>query len=120
MKKLFVLLFVLGLSTQLFANISVKQVVGKWKYTIATDNGDYTGSLKFVEKEGKLTGEVYSDDGGMFKMTKAEIKEGNVLYFELAPEYEVIKVTVKIDGKKFKGSVATSEGEIPLLGEKLE
>jgi hypothetical protein len=120
MKKFIVLLFVLALSTQLFANISAKQVVGKWKYTIVTDNGDYTGTLKFVEKEGKLTGEVYSDDGGMFKMTKVEIKEGNVLYFELVPEYDPIKVTVKIEGKKFKGSGSTYEGDFPLVGEKTE
>ena len=120
MKKLFVLLFVLAISSQIFANISAKQVVGKWKYAIETDQGDITGVLKFVEKEGKLTGEVYSDDGGMFDMTKVEIKEGNVLYFELVPEYDVIKVTLKIEGKKFKGSGSTSGGEFPLIGEKLE
>jgi hypothetical protein len=120
MKKFVVLLFVLALSSQLFANISAKQVVGKWKYTIVTDNGDYTGSLKFAEKGGKLTGEVYSDDGGMFDMTKVEIKEGNVLYFELVPEYDPIKITVKIEGKKFKGSGSVNEGEFPLVGEKME
>jgi hypothetical protein len=120
MKKLLVLLFVLGISTQLFANISAKQVVGKWKYAIETDQGNMTGSLNFVEKEGKLTGEVYTDNGDMFTMTKVEIKEGNILYFELKPEYDVIKVTLKIEGKKFKGSGSTYEGEFPLTGEKTE
>lgn len=120
MKKFVVLLFVLALSTQLFANISAKQVVGKWTYSIVTDMGDMGGTLKFVEKEGKLTGEVYSDDGGMFAMTKVEIKKGNILYFELKPEYDVIKVTLKIEGKKFKGNGSTYEGEFPLTGEKKE
>jgi len=120
MKKLLVLLFVLGISTQLFADISAKQVVGKWKYTVVVDGGEMTGILKFVEKEGKLTGEVISDDGGMFQMTKVEIKEGNILYFELKPEYDVIKVTIKIEGKKFKGSGSTYDGDFSLTGEKVE
>lgn len=120
MKKLIVFLFVLGLSTQLFANISAKQVVGKWKYTIETDQGNMSGALKFVKKEGKLTGEVIIENGDVFPMTKVEIREGNTLYFELKPEYDAIKVTLKIDGKKFKGSGSTYEGDFPLIGEKTE
>lgn len=120
MKKLLVILFVLGISTQLFANISAKQVVGKWKYAIETDQGAMTGVLKFVEKDGKLTGEVTTEDGSMFSMTKVELKEGNTLYFEVKPEYEVIKVTLKIEGKKFKGNGSTYEGEFPITGEKTE
>ncbi|NOR75132.1 MAG: hypothetical protein GQ525_08220 [Draconibacterium sp.] len=120
MKKLLIVLFVLGISTQLFANISAKQLVGKWKYTVETDGGNMTGSLKFVKKEGELTGEVIADDGGMFPITKIEIKEGNILYFELKPEYDVIKVTLKIEGKKFKGSGSTYEGDFTITGEKTE
>lgn len=120
MKKLFVLLFVLGLSTQLYANISAKQIVGKWKYVIETDQGEMTGTLKFVEKEGKLTGEVVTGVGDIFPLTKVELKDGNTLYFELKPEYDVIKVTLKIDGKKFTGSGSTYEGDFSLAGEKIE
>jgi hypothetical protein len=120
MKKLFVLLFVLGISTQLFAKIDTKQVVGKWKYAVETDQGNMSGVLKFVEKEGKLTGEVISDDGGMFSMTKVELKGEDTLYFEIKPEYDVIKVTLKIEGKKFKGNGAYYDGEFPISGEKSE
>lgn len=120
MKKLLSILFILAISTQVFAKLNPKQVVGNWKYTVVTEQGDMTGTLKFIEKEGKLSGEVYSDDGGVFKMNKVEIKEGDLLYFELTPEYDVIKVTVKIEGEKFKGSGSTSEGEFVLIGEKTE
>lgn len=120
MKKLLIILFILGVSTQLFAEIETSQVVGKWKYTVVTDQGEMTGVLKFVEKEGKLTGDVLSDDGNTFPMTKIELKEGNTLYFELKPEYDVIKVTVQIKGEKFAGTGSTYEGEFALTGEKVE
>jgi hypothetical protein len=48
------------------------------------------------------------------------IKEGNILYFELVPESEVIRITLKIDGKKFTGTAGTDQGEIPITGEKKE
>jgi len=120
MKKLLLLVFVLAISTQIFADIKEKELIGKWKYIVATDQGEMTGFLKFVEKEGKLSGEVIGDDGNTFPLTKIELKEGDVLYFELKPDYDVIKVTVKIEGKKFKGTGATYEGEFGLSGEKVE
>lgn len=120
MKKLLAVLFILGITTSVFAELKPKQIVGKWSYTVQTDQGDMTGSLKFVEKEGKLSGEVHSDDGGVFPMTKVELKESNTLYFELKPEYDVIKVTVKVENKKFKGTGSTYQGEFALVGEKTE
>jgi hypothetical protein len=120
MKKLVLFLFVLGISTQLFAEVKTKDVTGKWKYTVVTDQGEMTGNLVFKESEGKLTGEVITNESGTFPMTKVELKEGDILYFELKPEYDVIKVTVKVEGKKFKGSGSTYEGEFALTGEKVE
>jgi hypothetical protein len=79
-----------------------------------------TGIIKITEKEGKLAGSIVSDDGNTFPATKMEIKEGDILYFELVPDYDVIKVSVKIDGKKFTGTVGTDQGEIPISGEKKE
>jgi hypothetical protein len=116
MKKILIVLFILCISAQVFAQITPKQIVGKWNYTVVTEMGDMTGFLKFVEKEGKLTGQVVSDDGGMFTMTKVEIKDGDILYFEIIPEYDVLKVTLNIDGKKFKGKGSTSEGDFTLSG----
>lgn len=118
MKNLLIVLFVFGISISSFAGLDVKQVVGSWKYTVETGEGDMAGVLKFVESEGKLTGKVITDDGNTFPMTKVEIKEGDILHFELKPEYDVIKVTVKVEDKKFKGSGATYEGEFALTGEK--
>jgi hypothetical protein len=93
----------------------------KWNYTIETETGDeMTGVLIFVEKEEKLTGEVNSDDGGIFPMTKVEIKEENTLYSELKPEYDVLKITLEVKDKKFKGNGSTYEGEFTLFGEKTE
>ncbi|MEX2564639.1 MAG: hypothetical protein WD431_01700 [Cyclobacteriaceae bacterium] len=80
--------------------------------------GDMNGVLKFVEKEGKLTGEVIPDDGGVFPMTKVEIKEGDVLYFELVFKYQLLKTTLKVDGEKFKGSGYSYDGEFELFGKK--
>lgn len=120
MKKLLFALFVLAISSQVFAKITVKEVLGDWKYTVTTDQGALTGVIKIIEKEGKLVGSVISDDGNTFPATKMEIKEENILYFELVPEYDVIKVTLKIDGKKFIGTVGNDQGEIPITGEKKE
>jgi hypothetical protein len=120
MKKLLLVLFILGITTTVFAELKPKQIVGKWKYTVETDQGEMTGTLKFEEKEGKLAGDVYSDDGGVFPMTIVELKENNTLYFELKPDYDVIKVTVNVENKKFKGTGSTNQGEFSLVGEKTE
>ncbi len=120
MKKLLAFIFIMCISVALFAEITNKNVVGKWNYTVVTDQGDMTGALKFAEKEGKLTGEVHTLEGNVFTLSKVEIKEGNVLYFELQPDYDVLKVSVTVEGKKFKGSVSSAEGEFQLTGEKVE
>lgn len=121
MKRVLLLLFILGFSTQIFAQLSTKQVVGKWKYTVVTDQGNMGGTLNFIEKEGNLTGDVWSDDGGTFPFTKVELKEDNVMYFELKPDNDVIKVTLKIDGEKFTGTGTSYElAEFSVNGEKLK
>lgn len=124
MKKLLFALVILAASAQIFAQnaaqITVKEVLGEWKYTVITDQGDMTGIIKIAEKESKLVGSIVSDDGSTFPLTKLEIKEENTLYFELVPEYDVIQVTLKIEGKKFTGSAGTYEGGIPITGEKIE
>ena len=120
MKKLLFAFFVLAISSQVFAEITVKQVLGDWTYNVNTDQGALTGVIKITEKEGKLAANIYSDDGNTFPVSKIEIKEGDILYFELVPDYEVIKVSVKIDGKKFAGTVGTDEGSMPITGAKKE
>lgn len=119
MKKLLLVLFILGITTSVFAELKPKQIVGKWSYTVVSDQGDLTGYLKFTEKEGKLTGQVISDDGGIFDMEKVEIK-GDVLSWEITPDYEPIKISMKFEGKKYKAMGSTSQGEFAVVGEKKE
>jgi len=120
MKKLLTVLFVLGISLQSFAGLKEKDVIGSWKYKVVFEQTTLTGILKFEKKDGKLTGEVISDDGNTFPLTKVEIKEDNILYFELKPEYEVLSGDVSIEGKKFQGTVGNYNGVLPITGEKIE
>jgi len=120
MKKLFVLLFVLIIAVPTFAQLKSKQVVGNWKYTVVTDDAEMTGVFKFTEKEGKLSGEVVTSENYVIPFAKIELKEANNLYLELKTESDIIKVNVKVDGKTFKGTGSSSQGEAPVTGVKME
>jgi hypothetical protein len=120
MKKLLLIIIVLAVSTQIHAKIKTKHIVGTWSYVATTPDADLTGELKFTKDGKKLTGEVIADDGSTFPMSKIEIKDGDVLYFEIQPDYEVMKVSLNIDGLKFEGKGSTSEWELPITGEKKE
>ncbi len=120
MKKLFILLFVLVFASPVFAQLDSKQLIGNWKYNVVTDQGDMAGVFKFVETEGKLTGQVLTIDGYVIPFTKIEIKPENQLYLELKTESDLIKVTVKVDGKNFKGTGSSYQGEAPITGVKQE
>jgi hypothetical protein len=120
MKKLFILLFVLGIASPIFAQLDSKQLVGNWKYSVVTDQGEMTGVFKFIEKEEKLTGDVVTSDGYTIPITKIEIKAENNLYLEIQTDSDVIKVKVKVDGKNFKGTGSSYQGEAPITGVKQE
>ena len=120
MKKLFILLIVLGITTPILAQLDSKQIVGNWKYSVVTDQGDMTGVFKFAEKDGKLTGDVITSDGYTIPITKIEIKEENNLYLEIQTDNDLIKVSVKIDGNNFKGTGTSYQGEAPITGVKQE
>ncbi len=121
MKKLLFGLFILLMTTPVFAKIKAKQIAGTWTYSVQSDQGVMTGILKFTkEKKGKLSGEVFTDDGMNFPMSKVEIKEGDIVYFEIQPDYEVMKVSMTIEGEKYNGVVAVSQGEMTVTGEKKE
>ena len=119
MKNLFICLFIMFVSVPVVAKIKTKHIAGTWTYTVPTDQGDLTGVLKFTkEKKGKLSGEVVTDDGMTIPMTKVEIREGDVVYFEIQPDYEVMQVSMTIGGDQYEGTVATSQGELPVSGKK--
>ena len=118
MKKLFILLFVLGFTSPIFAQLKSSEVVGSWKYKVIVDQGDMTGVLKFAETDGKLSGNVITTEGNTIPFTKIELKTANVLYLELKTDSDLIKVVVTVDGKKFKGTASSYQGEAPITGEK--
>lgn len=120
MKKLVIALFVLGLALPSFAGIKVKDVTGTWTYEIEMDYETMTGTLVF-EAEGKeLSGEVVTDDGQTIPMTKVEIRDNNVLYFELEVDYNLMEVSMNIEGKKYAGTIVAGGGEMTLKGEKVK
>ncbi len=73
MKKIMLVLFVLGISLQSFAVPKEKDVIGSWKYKVETDEGTLTGTLVFEKKEGELVGKVNTDDGEAFTFSKVEL-----------------------------------------------
>ena len=120
MKKLVIALFVLGISLPSFAGIKEKDVIGTWKYKVETDMETLTGKLIIEKKDGKLTGTVDTDDGAYVTMSKIEIKDNDVLYFEVDTDYETLKITVTVTKNAFEGTVSSQQGDMPITGEKTE
>ena len=119
MKNLFIGLFLLVIVTPVYSKIKTKHVAGTWTYTVQTPQGDLTGRLEFTkQKKGKLSGKVITDEGDTFAMLKVEIREGDVVYFEIQPDYEVMKATMNIQGDKYEGVVSVSQGDMPVAGKK--
>ncbi len=119
MKNLLIALLITLIAVPVFAKIKAKHVAGTWTYTVQTANGNLTGRLEFAkEKKGKLSGKVITDTGDTFTMLKAEIRDGDKVYFEIQPDYEKLQVTMNIQDDKYQGTVATSQGEAPVMGEK--
>lgn len=120
MKKLLFVLFVLGMSLQSHAALKEKNVIGTWKYKVETDEGTLTGKLIIEKKEGKLVGEVSTDDGEVISMSNLQIKDNDILYFEVETGYESLIVSVTVTKKAFEGTVGNDTGGFPITGEKVE
>lgn len=120
MKKVLLALLVLSFALPSFAAIEENDVVGSWSYKIETDYETMTGTLDFEMEGEKLVGEVQTSDGQVIPMTKVEIRENDVVYFELEVDYSVYTATMNIDGKKYTGTVTQNGQELPVAGEKLE
>ena len=120
MKKLMLLVFALIIALPSFAALKEKDVIGTWKYKVETDQGDITGTIVFEKKEGKLVGEVHTDDGQILPFGKVEIQENDMVYMELDTGYEMMKVSVTVKSKVFEGRVVTDQVDFPITGEKVE
>ena len=120
MKKIMLVLFVLGISLQSFAGPKEKDVLGTWKYKVETDQGDLTGKLVFEKNDDALVGKVNTDDGEAFTFSKVELKENDILYCELDTGYEILELTLTVKGKAMEGTVGNEGGSFPITCEKDE
>jgi hypothetical protein len=120
MKKVLIALFIISIAAPSFAKLKEKDVIGKWEYSVVTDEGSLTGTLNFFKKDGKVAGDVTTDMGDSFPMTKVEIRENDVLYFELVPDYQTFAITVTVEKKEFSGKVEVDGNEVPITGNKVE
>ncbi len=120
MKKLLLFLIVLSIATHVSAKLKEKDLIGKWKYSVVTDQGDMKGSFVFTKTDGNLSGKVITDEGYELPFTKIEIKDKNGLYLELQTDNDTIKINVTVEDNKFKGTGSSYQGDAPITGEKIE
>jgi len=120
MKKLFILFLVTTLSLSSYAGLKEKHVIGKWTYKVELDQETLTGFLEFEKKEGKLEGRIITENGETYSFTKIEIKEENILYLELKPEYDLIVITLKVEDGSYTGTGSTYNLSVTMTGEKMD
>ena len=119
MKKLFSLLFVLFVATQLFAQPDNKEILGKWNYIVDTGGNLMKGVVRIAEVDGKLTGDA-TVEGYTIPFTKIEYKEDKKLVIVMKTEADEYKIDVKVAGNKFSGMGSSYQGEAPITGEKIK
>ena len=120
MKKIMLVLFVLGISLQSFAGPKETDVLGTSKYKVETDQRDLTGKLVYEKNDDALVGKVNTDDGEAFTFSKVELKENDILYCELDTGYEILELTLTVKGKAMEGTVGNEGGSFPITCEKVE
>ena len=113
-------MLILSISLSSFADIKEKDVIGKWKYKVETDQGDLTGIISIEIKDEKLVAEVNTDEGEVLPFSKVELKENDILYMELNNGYEVLEITLTVKGKTMEGTVGSSQASFPITCEKSE
>jgi len=118
MKKVVLVCLILGFSTQISAQLKEKELMGNWKYTVSTDQGPLTGILNFAEEEGKLAGKVISSEGESWTMKSLEIKEADTVNFEVTPQGEIFKSTLKFVGDTFTGMTGPTHTQYKVTGER--
>ena len=119
MKKLLVLLMVLGLALPSHAGIKIKDVIGTWNYEVEVDGQALTGKLEFIKAEKGLDGKALTDNGEVYILDDIKIKEDNVLHFTLKIDGLLYEVDVTLVKDKFDGTVSNPETDAPITGEKI-
>ncbi len=119
MKKLLVLVMVLGIALPSFAGIKIKDVIGTWIYEVVSEGQILTGKIVFEKGNPGVAGKVFTDDGEIYVLDDIEIKEDNVLSFSLKINDQGHKVSTVLKDK-FDGTVGNEEGKAPISGEKIK
>ncbi len=120
MKKLLVLVMILGIALPSFAGIKIKDVIGTWIYEVVSDGQILTGKIVFEKGNPGVAGKVFTDDGEVYVLDDIEIKEDNVLSFSLKINDQGYKVSVTVQKDKFNGTVSNEERKAPISGEKIK
>jgi len=119
MKKLLVLLIVLGLGLPSHAGVKIKDVIGTWKYEVEVEGETLTGKLEFIKAEKGIDGKALTDRGEVYILDDIRIQEDNVLHFTLKIDGLLYKVDVTLLKDKFDGTVSNPENDAPIIGEKI-
>ncbi len=120
MKKLLLLIVVLGLTLPSFAGIKIKDVIGTWIYEVVSEGQIFSGKIVFIKGNPGVAGEVFTDEGEVYVLDDIQIKEDNVLSFSLKINDQGHTVSVTVQKDKFNGTVRNEEGEAPISGEKIK
>lgn len=121
LKKLFILLIVLGISISSFAGLKSKNVVGEWKTLIVISDSQMTGSFIFYEKSGELKGEYIPSEGTKSTTSKIKInKKNNTLTFEIPRETDIpIEFILIVEENKLRGKGWINDANFEITGEKI-
>jgi ribosomal protein L35AE/L33A len=120
MKKLLVLVMVLGIALPSFAGVKIKDVIGTWKYEVKSEGQILTGKIVFEKGKPGVVGKVFTNNGEVYVLEDIQIKEDNVLSFSLKINDQGHKVSVTLQKDKFEGTVSNEERGFPISGEKIK
>jgi hypothetical protein len=112
MRKLLFVIVLVVIAGYVSANEFAK-LLGTWDYKVEyAPQGYEKGQLIFVEKEGKVVGEV-KIQGYSIPVRNLQVTEGQ-FKFGVTIENENIPVLLKVDGNKLTGKANTPDGDMPL------
>jgi hypothetical protein len=121
-KTLFILLLIAFASviTKTAMAADNKAVIGSWKCVVPDVPYEYTNStITFVEKEGKLTGNVKFENGTVNNLNSVKLNNSQLILTLYVDGYEII-VDGKLAGSKITGTVDTPDGKVSFTANKVE
>ncbi len=106
-KLLFVGLVLMGLSAGAFAQNVTDYFTGDWNVVvIGTPNGDAKMIMHLERVDGKLKGEIKSQEGSdVIKIDSIEEKENKLIVYYFAGGYDISMDFEKVDDNNMEGSL---------------